>query len=616
MSSVGVAADRNNFISAYAWLDDLKGTYTIAEVRKKEFQPYNGFLSRGFGDSTIWVRLTIDPAAVATQLLSNRELILRMRPLYLDEVELFDPLDTSGRRRVTGDRYSSESDDYQSLNFNYIIPKGDKPRDIYLRIKSTSSRFLQAEVYELRELQRVDRIQQLFYGLYLALVSLFFVWAAISWVTYRDPVISSFLVTQLFALAVGLSIFGYTRDFFGSIVSPVFIDNATSYSSVLIVFSAIFFYIRFWREYKPFKWFNRTLWLMLGVAALNFGLLVTGHTRQALSNNMGLIFFIPIITFLMVFTARGWQRKEPSERPLVPKSIITLYFGTNLLVLMAGALPGLGVLEGGAYSIYVGLMHGIINGAFAVGILQYRSYLLSQKRANLAIDLAIAQQEVIQERSFREERERLLAMLAHELRTPLATVRMLLGKDDIDSDTVGQIKRSVSEMNAVIERSVQVNQLEDSRITINRSPIDIVSEIKDIAETLEPGSSAVAISGPASLEIQSDRQLIRMVFSNLLDNAIKYREQGSTVDVRIACRPEKHIIDIVVENSPGPAGQPDSGKLFTKYYRSPMAHRQTGSGLGMYLVKGLLKALRGTIDYQPTNEKVRFHVCLPVSLSL
>jgi signal transduction histidine kinase len=423
------------------------------------------------------------------------------------------------------------------------------------------------------------------------------------------------LITQFFALIVGLSIFGYTRDFLGGILEPALIDATTSYSSILIVLSAIFFYIRFWKEYKPHKIFVSILWGMLLIAACNAALLLHGETRLALSINMFLIFLIPFITFAMVFSASGWNAQDPEERPLVPKWIITTYFGVNLVILLAGALPGLGVLEGGAYSIYVGLMHGIINGAFAVSILQYRSYLLSQKRAHLAIDLAIARQEVDQERSFREERERLLAMLGHELKTPLATVRMLLGRDELDASTVGQIKRSVREMNAVIERSVQVNQLDDARITTDMKPVDLVNEIKEISDLIEAAAGSVQVTGPSSLVIQSDRQLMRIVFSNLLDNAVKYREQGSRVDVVIAAKQDGSWAEVSIENQPGSAGFPDANKLFTKYYRSPMAHRQTGSGLGMYLVKGLLKALKGTIEYKPTNDKVRFQVCLPVSLS-
>lgn len=611
-----VIADEANHIIGRAWFEDPSNNMTFAEVKEKSFTPYQHFLSKGFGDSTIWVRLTIDPHTDKNVFGPGADsLVLKIRPLYLDEIELFDSMYTGGMRRITGDQYPARAAEYQSLNFNFIIPRGEGPRDIYLRVRSTSTRLFHAEVYHLADLQREDRIQQLLFGLYLATVSLFLVWAAISWLTNRDTIIGAFLLTQFFALCLGLAIFGYVRDFLGSVAPPIFIDKFTSYSSVLIVVSALNFYIRFWREYRPAKILIKTLKLALIFALINFGFLLSGQTRLALQGNMILILIIPIVTFVMVFTAAGWNLTYPDERPLVPKWLILLYFSANLVVLLAGALPGLGLANGGAYSIYVGLTHGIINGAFAVGILQYRIYLLGQRRASLAMDLAIAQQEVTREREFRQERERLLAMLAHELRTPLATVRLLVGERRIDEEMIAQIKRSIAEMDLVIERSVQVNQLDEAKLKPGVSDVDVVGEISEMAGQMISDWKEFELNAPASLRLRTDPQLFRMVFSNLIDNAVKYKAEGSKV--RITIRPDSvnSGIEFTIDNAPGPAGFPDPELVYDKYYRSPMAHRQTGSGLGMYLVKGLLVSLRGRISYRPTADNVRFFVWLPNSLS-
>ena len=533
----------------------------------------------------------------------------------MSSLELEPKYKKGGMRRITGDQFPARASEFQSLNFNFVVPRGDGVRDIYLRIRSTSTRLFHAEVYHLGDLQREDRVQQLLFGLYLAMVSLFLVWAAISWLTNRDSVIASFLITQFFALCLGMAIFGYVRDFFGGVVPPVLIDKFTSYASVFIVASALNFYIRFWREYKPSKVLTRILQAALIVALINIGLLVAGQIRLALQINMILILLIPIVTFAMVFTAKGWESYYSADRPLVPKRLIFLYFFANLIVLLAGALPGLGIAKGGAYSIYVSLAHGIINGAFAVGILQYRIYLLGQRRATLAMDLAVAQQEVNQERGFREERERLLAMLAHELRTPLATVRMLVGQQKLDDQTVDQIKRSISEMNSVIQRSVQVNQLDEARLKPEFVPIDLIGELTELIERLSLPWHEVEFKAPATLRINTDPQLLRIIFSNLIENAMKYREPTSLVSISVNKYGESGAVEIVFENTPGPAGFPDPDQVYDKYYRSPMAHRQTGSGLGMYLVKGLVSSLKGKIDYRPTQEKVRFIVWLPDSLS-
>ena len=609
-------AESINHVVSRAWFEDSSNKMTFSEVKASAFTPYQWFLSKGFGDSTIWVRLTIDPHTDKKLFgPAANSLILKIRPLYLDEIELFDPEDQSGRRRITGDLFPARSGEYQSLNFNFVIPRGDGPRDIYLRLRSTSTRLFHAEAFHLQDLQREDRIQQLLFGLHLALVSLFLVWAAISWLTNRDPIISAFLVTQFFALCLGLSIFGYVRDFFGDVFAPSLIDMLTSYSSVLIVLSALVFYIRFWREYKPANALIVMLQLALVAAVVNLLLLIFGQTRVALQSNMVLVLLIPVVTFVMGFTAKGWAQEAAMDRPLVPKWLILLYFTANLVVLLSGALPGLGIAKGGAYAIYVGLAHGIINGAFAVGILQYRSYLLSQHRATLAMQLTVAQQEITQERAFREERERLLAMLAHELRTPLATVRLLAAERQVNDETIEQIKRSVSEMSLVIERSIQVNQLDESKLNPDISDVDVVGEISDIIENMNHDWSNINFDAPASLRIRTDQTLFRVVFSNLIDNALKYREDSSSVLIQVGLADDSTTVLFLIENTPGAAGFPDPAKIYDKYYRSPMAHRLTGSGLGMYLVKGLLVVLKGKIEYLPSKERVRFFVWLPSSLS-
>ena len=609
-------SDDTDHVVARAWFEDRSNQLTFAEVKHQTFAPYQWFLSRGFGDSTIWVRLTIDPHNDKTLIgPAARSLILKIRPLYIDEIELFDPADEREVRRLTGDQFPARLAEYQSLNFNFVIPRGSEARDIYLRMRSTSSRLLHVEAYHLADLQREDRVQQLLFGLYLSMVSLFLVWAAISWLTTRDRVISAFLVTQFFSLCLGLSIFGYVRDFFGDVLSSNLIDSSTSYSSVLIVTSALFFYIRFWQEYKPSRLLMRVLELCFVVALINLGLLIIGQTRTALQGNMLLVLLVPILTFAMVFTAKGWATTHSVDRPLVPKWLIFLYFSANLIVLLAGSLPGLGLVTGGAYSIYVGLAHGIINGAFAVGILQYRTHLLNEKRATLALQLAVAQQEIVQERAFREEREQLLAMLAHELRTPLATVRMLVGQKTLNAQTIEQIKQSIIEMNSVIQRSVQVNQLDESRLKPEVAEIDAVGEITALTENMGLTWAELDLKAPATLRLKTDPQLFRIIFSNIVENAIKYRAPGSTIAIAITRNPENRRIEFLFENQPGAAGFPDPIQVYDKYYRSPMAYRQTGSGLGMYLVKGLLASLNGKIEYQPTNDKVRFLVCLPDSLS-
>jgi signal transduction histidine kinase len=126
------------------------------------------------------------------------------------------------------------------------------------------------------------------------------------------------------------------------------------------------------------------------------------------------------------------------------------------------------------------------------------------------------------------------------------------------------------------------------------------------------------VSGPSDLILQTDEDLLRSILRNLLDNAAKYSPDGSRILVNLAGQALSGTdgVEFNVLSQAGDAGLPDVERLFSKYYRSKGAHRHPGSGLGLFLVAGWLKALGGTISYTPIEQAdgtvlVKFSVWLP-----
>ncbi|MFD2032134.1 sensor histidine kinase [Ancylobacter dichloromethanicus] len=124
---------------------------------------------------------------------------------------------------------------------------------------------------------------------------------------------------------------------------------------------------------------------------------------------------------------------------------------------------------------------------------------------------------------------------------------------------------------------------------------------------------------PASI---SDEQLVAVALHNLVDNALKYSPEGSTVEVtalieenappdgRAAATPG---IRVAVENSCGRTGVPDPARLFEKFHRGPQARTTSGSGLGLYIVQGITDLLGGSVSYQFSEGRARFSLWLPCS---
>ena len=107
--------------------------------------------------------------------------------------------------------------------------------------------------------------------------------------------------------------------------------------------------------------------------------------------------------------------------------------------------------------------------------------------------------------------------------------------------------------------------------------------------------------------------MLSIALGNLLDNACKYGASQSRIRVTLTPFVQNDQPGWLwrVDNEAGSAGLPDTERLFEKYYRSPQARRLSGSGLGLFLVKGLLDLMQGTIHYEPQDDHAVFSVWLP-----
>ena len=216
----------------------------------------------------------------------------------------------------------------------------------------------------------------------------------------------------------------------------------------------------------------------------------------------------------------------------------------------------------------------------------------------------------MQEREVREEQEKLLTMLAHELKTPLAIMQMRL---DPSAPGSRDIRYAIRDMNAVIERCVQTIQLGDRQLQARMAAVDLSSVISDAVSTCSQ-PERIQTELPGRLTAHTDRQLIFIALSNLLENACKYASPSTPIHVKLKADPVQACVE--VSNRPGQAGWPAADKVFEKYYRSPHARRQAGTGLGLFLVRNLMQVLGGHIAYLPNEEEVRFVICLPLATSV
>ncbi len=602
------AAEPRDHVVSRAWVDDPSGQLGLQDVLKRPALPVAGVLGAGFGHSVIWLRLRVDPHAHPVSKRSPERLVLRVRPVYLDQIEVFDTAAAQPRVGAVGDRLHPRDGEFDSLDFSISIDRGDAPRDIWLRLTSTSTRQIHAQVFNLDDWDHANRMQQLVFSTYVAAIAILAVWGIATWVFTRERLMGAFGLKQTMALGFALTSLGYLRVFWPASWPAAWLDGLASVLSIVSVSTALLFHILFTREYGLRPWTRGVHVLILALQPFKLALLAAGHPVTALQINMVEVLLAPAFFLLCMLTAQGWSLPA-GQRPILPRWLISGFYLLLFLALLIPALPALALMSGGEISLYFVQIHGLMTASMILVMLQYRARLRARQQRQTDLALERTRLQAQQEREIRQEQEKLLEMLTHELKTPLATMNLRL---NASAAGASDIKRAIREMSEVINRCVQASQLDDKRLAPVLRSCVIADVVRDaIASCPEPErvTASIAGQGPG----MTDPQLLFVVLSNLLENACKYAEAGSAIAVTLQgpSGPQAGAWVLMVENRPGQAGWPDPEKLFDKYYRSPQARRHSGTGLGLYLARHLVEVLGGTISYQPDAQRLRFVITLP-----
>lgn len=248
------------------------------------------------------------------------------------------------------------------------------------------------------------------------------------------------------------------------------------------------------------------------------------------------------------------------------------------------------------------------------GVLARTRWVIVAAFAALAIILAMAAW-LAHELKRRQEQERFLAMLSHELKTPLSVLRMALGRPgELSPRTRQHAEQSVRDIDAIVQRLIQADRLQYRADQFQLSACNAADIVRTvIAGSAEPDRFNVSTRG--TLDVTTDPALFTIALQNLVDNALKYGAPGGIIDIDCADSMHESQVGVLIgiHHAVGPCGTPDPAKVFRKYYRSPQAKSKTGSGLGLYLVQTIAAQLKGWVRYEPdaTGQRVRFELWLP-----
>jgi two-component system OmpR family sensor kinase len=225
------------------------------------------------------------------------------------------------------------------------------------------------------------------------------------------------------------------------------------------------------------------------------------------------------------------------------------------------------------------------------------------------------------------EKRRLLADASHELRTPLAIMRneidVALVADEM-SPAAREVLRSsreeVDRMTRTIDNMLTSAQVDEGRLELLTTPVDLRQLVDDAVRALRPLADAKNVSLVARgdrWEVQVDPPRLQLVLTNLIDNAVKFSQTGTTVRIDTWGRDEEVGVT-VTDEGPGISAT-DAEHLFDRYYRadSPPTADPGGSGLGLAICREVVVAHGGRLWVDsPAGRGSAFSLALPPWRSL
>ncbi|MGE4125364.1 MAG: 7TM-DISM domain-containing protein [Pusillimonas sp.] len=612
-----VRAETNHIVTQH-WFEDPTGQMTLAHVQAQDnLTPFDGLLAKGYGDSTLWVKLRIDPAITGAA--PGDPLFLRIRPNYLDDLTLYDPAQGPDPIGPTGDRYPLDANPTDSTRFTFTLPAGSEARDVWVALKSTSTRLARFEVFDRKTLILSGAKLDLAGSLYLGLLGLFTLWGLMQLYLRPEPLMLCFVAYLTTAAIFGASMLGYSRLLLDGVFSPATLDRLTSLMGIVATAFALSFDYLLLNEINFSRWRRRVFLVLLAGFLIMLAQLLGGNVIAALKGNMVLILVTPVLLLIMALLSRPCA--DPAAPKKIPKSWVVAYAALTLVFTLLASAPSLGLIKAAEFSLYIVLFYSLTSGLLMLLMLAYRAHILFKHQQEQAAMALANAQRAEQERADRLDREKLLAMIGHELKTPMATLRMLTSHQTIPEQLSRRMDASVQEMAGVVDRVVQTGKLADQAALVSLQPCDLGNLITTLVQNL-PDADRVSVEPlpPAAATptgtqrrdtppVETDPQLLSVILRNLVDNALKYSPPETPVTLQYAVEPEcpEHW-HIEVTNHPGRAGRPDPVNMFKKYYRSPLASYKTGSGLGLYIVQELARLLGANVVYVSDTELIRFRI--------
>jgi signal transduction histidine kinase len=210
--------------------------------------------------------------------------------------------------------------------------------------------------------------------------------------------------------------------------------------------------------------------------------------------------------------------------------------------------------------------------------------------------------------------------VAHDLRTPMTRLRgvaemALQSEPNTESsrEALSDCLEESSQVLQLLNMLMDISEIEAGSVKLDLQEVNILGLMNQVHElyryVAEDKNIVVRIHCEEGICVLGDRNRLLQVMANLLDNALKYNRDGGTVDLA-AARIGNHVLIQVIDTGIGIAPE-DLANIWDRLYRGDKSRSQRGLGLGLSLVRAVVRAHKGTIEvFSEQSGGTRFAISL------
>ncbi|WP_299246384.1 sensor histidine kinase [uncultured Aquimarina sp.] len=607
------------------YLEDVSLGLTIEEIinnnLEKQFKPYSqetiNFSSTA---SAFWLKFKINKTTAGN-------FFLNVGSAYIDAISLYE-FDEENRlisTRHTGDDLPFDTREIEVGNYLFALDfDKDVTRTFYLRVKSDQPLFFLLRVGTLSNFVAYEHDLDFLQGIYFGFMLLIFLYNLFLYFSTRER-IYLYYIAYVFSITWFMaSVFGYFFEYFWP--DTPFLNQLVVVSSGLTMITATLFTRKFLNTKKsdPLLHKGSIVFLVIGFLVCLF--VILGYKIEGLKLAQG-----GLLIMAVYFLILGIRFKLKGFRPAV---YYLFAWGALIIGICFAILESLNLTFVMSYlnAMQIGSALEVLLLSFALGdrINMYKkqkedaqlaALISSKENERLIQEQNIILEEKVKERTaevakqnetliiLNKEKDMLVNLVAHDLRTPLHQMKGLIWLLDIpamdvteDQETyLNEINNSVDRLTQMISRILDTHALEKNEVKLINEIINLNELVPYVVQNFHLTATEKNIKLLVKIEegnhfVEVDKNYFIQVLENLLSNAIKFSEKENNVILHVTSYKGKTKI-VVEDNGPG-ISEEDQKKLFGRFQKlsaQPTAG-ESSIGLGLSIVKKYVEAMNGEID--------------------